>query len=91
MFSRVAPLAARAAGRFAAAKPAVAARPVAFRTFTTLEEALTAEDARKVSGYADIDYAVDENALVFEAVQKMAAYNIGCLVTTDSAGKSFIF
>jgi predicted transcriptional regulator len=61
---------------------------VATRSFsTTIQEALTAEDARKVSGYSDIDYAINEDAPVIDAVQKFAAYNIGCLVTTDADGR----
>mmetsp|Transcript_11362 Transcript_11362/g.17882 ORF Transcript_11362/g.17882 Transcript_11362/m.17882 type:complete len:189 (+) Transcript_11362:60-626(+) len=53
---------------------------------TTIQEALTAEDARKVSGYNDIDYSINEDSPVIDAVQKFAAYNIGCLVTTDAEG-----
>ena len=49
-------------------------------------QALTAEDARQVSGYAGIDYSIPEDATVLDAVQKFAAYNIGCLVTTDESG-----
>ena len=49
-------------------------------------QALTAEDARQVSGYAEIDYSIAEDATVLDAVQKFAAYNIGCLVTTDPSG-----
>jgi hypothetical protein len=48
---------------------------------------LTANDAAKVSGYAEIDYIIAEDSPVLEAVQKFAAYNIGCLVTTDAAGR----
>jgi hypothetical protein len=57
---------------------------------TTVGETLTADDARKVSGYHDIDYSISEDSTVLEAVQKFAAFNIGCLVTTDAAGKSFL-
>jgi hypothetical protein len=64
------------------AKPNVASRGIA-----TVQDALTANDAAKVSGYNDIDYIIQEDAPVLEAVQKFAAYNIGCLVTTDAAGR----
>ena len=33
-----------------------------------------------------MDYTISEDATVLDAVQKFAAYNIGCLVTTDSNG-----
>lgn len=52
----------------------------------TVHEALTAEDARMVSGYSSIDYTIKEDATVYDAVQKFAAFNIGCLVVTDAAG-----
>ena len=55
---------------------------------TTVKEAANASDALKFSGYSEIDFTIDENAMVYEAVQKFAAFNIGCLVTTDAAGKS---
>jgi hypothetical protein len=64
------------------------ARPtVASRGMTTVQDALTANDAAQLSGYNDIDYIIKEDAPVLEAVQKFAAYNIGCLVTTDAAGR----
>eukprot|EP00980_Cylindrotheca_fusiformis_P018596 scaffold6162_cov154-Cylindrotheca_fusiformis.AAC.6 len=77
MFSRVSPLV------------RTAARPMArsaSRGMVTIQEALTAEDARKISCYSEIDYAINEDAPVLDAVQKFAAYNIGCLVTTDANG-----
>ena len=85
MFSRVAPLAARTASRYAV-KPAVVTSSRHFSGLVS-DVAMTAEDARKVSGYNEIDFAIDEDAPVLDAVQKFAAYNIGCLVTTDAAGK----
>lgn len=39
------------------------------------------------SCYSGIDYAIDDESTVFEAVNKLAAYNVGCLVTTDADGK----
>ena len=55
---------------------------------TTVQDALTAEDASKISCYSEIDYIISEDAPVIDAVQKFAAYNIGCLVTTDEKGTS---
>jgi predicted transcriptional regulator len=69
----------RQVGRFSAG-------PSGVRSMSTIAEALTAEDARKVSGYSGIDYSISEDATVLDAVQKFAAYNIGCLVCTDSKG-----
>ena len=66
-----------------------ATRP-AYRGFSTVgETAVTAEDAAKLSGYSEIDYIISEDATVLDAVQKFAAYNIGCLVTTDTDGVYF--
>ena len=52
---------------------------------TTIDDALlTADDAFKKSGYIAIDYTINEDAFVYDAVQKFAAFNIGCLVTVNS-------
>jgi pyocin large subunit-like protein len=67
-----------------AAVPAFAAS--ASRSVTTVAEAATADDALKFSGYQQIDFKIKDTATVYEAVQKLAAFNIGCLVTTDEAG-----
>lgn len=40
----------------------------------------TAANAWAKSCYFKIDFKIDENATVYEAVQRFAAYNIGCLV-----------
>eukprot|EP00525_Craspedostauros_australis_P010426 CAMPEP_0198134338 /NCGR_PEP_ID=MMETSP1442-20131203/60023_1 /TAXON_ID= /ORGANISM="Craspedostauros australis, Strain CCMP3328" /LENGTH=192 /DNA_ID=CAMNT_0043795481 /DNA_START=944 /DNA_END=1522 /DNA_ORIENTATION=+ len=56
------------------------------RSFTSAEDATTAADASKLSGYHDIDYTINEDATVFDAVQKFAAFNIGCLATTGVDG-----
>ncbi|KAL7434448.1 hypothetical protein ACHAXM_004079 [Skeletonema potamos] len=53
----------------------------------TVKEGLTATDAWSKSCYSDMDYTINENLPVYEAVQKFAAYNVGCLVTTDDEGK----
>jgi hypothetical protein len=62
----------------------VAIPSVATRRFTdmTIGKA-TASDALDVSGYKSIDYTIKEDAMVYDAVQKFAAFNIGCLVTVD--------
>jgi len=59
------------------------------RTMTTVKEAVgnTADDAMQYSGYQKIDFTIKEDATVYDAVQKFAAFNIGCLVTTDDKGK----
>jgi len=54
---------------------------------TNIEDALlTADDAFKKSGYIQIDYTINEDAFVYDAVQKFAAFNIGCLVTVNNDG-----
>ena len=68
---------------------ALARRATASRGLTTVAEAVrTAEDALKYSGYSSIDFTIDEDMKVYDAVQKFAAFNIGCLVTTDKQGES---
>ena len=54
----------------------------------TVKEGLTATDAWSKSCYSDMDYTINENLPVYEAVQKFAAYNVGCLVTTNDEGES---
>lgn len=52
-----------------------------------LGEAQDASHAWKKSCYSGIDYAIGDENTVFEAVEKFAAYNVGCLVTKDADGK----
>jgi predicted transcriptional regulator len=59
----------------------------AARSMTTVGEASTVNDALKFSGYSTIDFTISDDAPVYDAVQKFAAFNIGCLVTTDASGK----
>mmetsp|Transcript_41833 Transcript_41833/g.75348 ORF Transcript_41833/g.75348 Transcript_41833/m.75348 type:complete len:188 (-) Transcript_41833:171-734(-) len=54
---------------------------------TSVKEGLTATDAWNKSCYSEMDYTINEDLPVYEAVQKFAAYNIGCLVTVDVDGK----
>ena len=76
MLSKIAPIVARSA-----------ARSTAVRGFATAGETLTAGDAAKLSGYSNIEYRINEGAMVIDAVQQFAAHNIGCLVTVNDAGK----
>jgi hypothetical protein len=63
-----------------------------YRTFvTSVKEAATADDALRFSGYSAIDFTIPEDAPVYDAVQKFAAFNIGCLVTVDTAGTFLVF
>lgn len=57
------------------------------RTMGTLEESIEASQAYKKSCYMAINFTIDEERTVYEAVQRFSAYNIGCLVTTDSTGR----
>jgi hypothetical protein len=77
MFSRIAPIVARTA----VARSTVA--PTAVRGFASLT---TAGEAAKLSGYSNIEFRIQEDAMVIEAVQQFAANNIGCLVTVNEAG-----
>jgi predicted transcriptional regulator len=58
--------------------------PSTARSMTTV--GATVKDALKFSGYSTIDFTIQDDAPVYDAVQKFAAFNIGCLVTTDKAG-----
>lgn len=62
-------------------------RPTIIRSMVTVKEGLTATDAWNKSCYSGIDYTISEELPVYDAVQKFAAYNIGCLVTVDEDGK----
>ena len=65
-------------------------RPQQTASFATVKDAATVSDALKFSGYSEIDFTIPEDAKVYDAVQKFAAYNIGCLVVTDAAGTCFV-
>lgn len=47
----------------------------------------TAEEAAKLSGYSTIEFRINEDAKVIDAVQLFAAHNIGCLVTVNDSGE----
>lgn len=73
---RLIPNAARSATRLSAAP----------RAFSTVGTAFTAGDAAELSGYQKIDFCIDEDATVLDAVRTFVAHNIGCLVTKNSNG-----
>jgi len=56
------------------------------RSMVTLEENQTAKGAWQKSCYFEMDFTIQDTATVYEAVQKFAAYDVGCLVTTDTNG-----
>lgn len=56
------------------------------RAFSTVGTAYTAKCAAELSGYKEINFSIDEDATVLEAVRTFVAHNIGCLVTTNSNG-----
>jgi len=58
----------------------------ASRAFSTVGTAFTASDAAELSGYNKIDFCINEDATVLEAVKTFVAHNIGCLVTKNSDG-----
>ena len=60
------------------------------RAFSTVGTAFTAGDAAELSGYNKIDFCINEDATVLEAVKTFVAHNIGCLVTMNSYGKNLI-
>mmetsp|Transcript_13087 Transcript_13087/g.18730 ORF Transcript_13087/g.18730 Transcript_13087/m.18730 type:complete len:193 (+) Transcript_13087:52-630(+) len=57
------------------------------RTMTSLEESPSAKSAWVKSCYFEMDFTIPDDSSVYEAVQKFAAYDVGCLVTTDESGK----
>jgi CBS-domain-containing membrane protein len=57
------------------------------RSFGTLADNPSATDAWKKSCYLEIDFTISDKDLAIEAIHRMAAYDIGCLVTVDDQGK----
>lgn len=53
---------------------------------SSVEQTVTATDAFKKSCYLEINFAINEDSTVYEAVQQFAAFDIGALVTTDGTG-----
>jgi hypothetical protein len=58
----------------------------AARSFGTINESPSATDAWKASCYMEIDFTISDQAYAIEAIQKFAAFDIGCLITTDEDG-----
>jgi predicted transcriptional regulator len=54
---------------------------------SALEDFQSAKTAWEKSCYFEMDFTISEDAAVYEAIQKFAAYDVGCLVTTDENGK----
>lgn len=42
----------------------------------------TAQHAWEKSCYFNIDYKIDEGSTVYDAISRMSAYNVGCLIVT---------
>lgn len=57
------------------------------KSLATLKELDSAESAWQKSCYFEIDFTIKEDATVYEAVQRFAAFNIGALVTVDARGE----
>jgi CBS domain-containing protein len=55
----------------------------------TVAENPSATDAWKKSCYLEIDFTIHDEDLAIEAIHRLAAYDIGCLVTVDDEGTSF--
>ena len=53
---------------------------------SSVEQVITATDAFQRSCYLEINFSIDEDSSVYEAVQQFSAYDIGALVTTDKSG-----
>lgn len=56
------------------------------RSMTTLNELATADDAWRKSCFSGLDFSINDEASVYDAVQKLAGFNVGCLVTVDDEG-----
>ncbi|KAM3569882.1 hypothetical protein VYU27_008030 [Nannochloropsis oceanica] len=83
---RAAPAHASAAGFSSISEPSYLGRP--YKDIpTSIGEKGTAQTAWEKSCYFKIDFKITEDAMMYEAVQRFAAYNIGALAVTDSAGK----
>lgn len=44
----------------------------------------TAQHAWEKSCYFNIDYKIDEGNSVYDAISRMSAYNVGCLIVTKN-------
>lgn len=57
------------------------------RKFSSIVTPVSALDVFKKSCYHKIDFKINENSPVQEAVNRFTAFNIGCLAVTDSNNK----
>mmetsp|Transcript_8985 Transcript_8985/g.13810 ORF Transcript_8985/g.13810 Transcript_8985/m.13810 type:complete len:215 (+) Transcript_8985:143-787(+) len=57
------------------------------RSMVSVAESPSAHEAWEKSCYVAIDFTIPDDHLVFEAVQRFAAYDIGCLITTGENGE----
>jgi hypothetical protein len=57
------------------------------RGMSTLKSNSSAITAWQKSCYHKIDFKINQNSTVYEAVQKFSAYNIGCLAVTNDTNK----
>lgn len=64
----------------------VAARTVARRSFGTVAESTTATDGWQNSRTMEVLFSINDDEPVHNAVQMLATYDIGCLVTTGDDG-----
>jgi len=64
---------------------------VQIQNFGTAEKKGSVLDAWNKSCYHEMDFSISEEATVFEAVERMSAYDVGALVTTDAAGESVAY
>lgn len=53
---------------------------------TSLIEVDDAGDTFKKSCYFEMDFTISEDAMVYEAVQRFAAFDVGAFVTLDANG-----
>ena len=56
------------------------------RNIGTIAESRSATDAWKKSCFVKIDFTVPEESTAYDAVQKLAAFKVGCLITVDASG-----
>jgi len=55
--------------------------------FGTMDESGTIKKAWENSCYNKMEFAISEDATMFEAVQQFSAYRVGALVVTNAAGE----
>ncbi|CAM9575131.1 unnamed protein product [Ectocarpus sp. 8 AP-2014] len=53
-------------------------------TAPAADDVRTAQHAWEKSCYFNIDYKIDEASTVYDAISRMSAYNVGCLIVTKN-------